>query len=87
MLETHSSARATCFPHFFDQPRKVSLGPLLQFIYRVVAVLDANLFRLLWQIYSRCFSVPIQVRQYGHRRGLDRMMRSTMACRMAGSVG
>ena len=42
---------------------------------------------LLWQIYSRCFSVPIQVRQYGHRRGLDRMMRSTMACRMAGSVG
>ena len=24
---------------------------------------------LLWQIYSRCFSVPIQVRQYGHRRG------------------
>ena len=44
MLETHSSARATCFPHFFDQPRKVSLSPLLQFIYRVVAVLDANLF-------------------------------------------
>src|SRR4051812_25661883 len=42
---------------------------------------------LLWQIYSRCFCLPIQTWQYGHRRGLDRMMRSTMAWRMAGSVG
>ena len=42
---------------------------------------------LLWQIYSRRCCVSIQVRQYGHRRGLDRMMRSTMACRTAGNVG
>jgi hypothetical protein len=27
------------------------------------------------------------VRQYGHRRGIDRMMRSTMAWRTAGNVG
>ena len=40
----HSSARATCVFHFLDQPREVSLGPLLQFIYRVVAVVDADLF-------------------------------------------
>ena len=40
----HSSARATCVFHFFDQPRQVSLGPLLQFIYWVVAVVDADLF-------------------------------------------
>jgi hypothetical protein len=39
----HSSTRATCFTHFLDQPRDVSLGPLLQFIYRVVAVVDADL--------------------------------------------
>jgi hypothetical protein len=39
----HSSGGATCFPDFLDQPREVSLGPLLQFIYRVVAVVDADL--------------------------------------------
>jgi hypothetical protein len=39
-----SSARATCFPHFLDQPREVSLGQLLQFIYWIVAVVDADLF-------------------------------------------
>jgi hypothetical protein len=39
----HSSTRATCFTHFLDQPRDVSLGPLLQFVYRVVAVVDADL--------------------------------------------
>jgi len=33
-----------CFPHFLDQPREVSLRSLLQFIYRVVAVVDADLF-------------------------------------------
>src|SRR5690349_6380305 len=45
MLESCAvSARATCFPTFLDQSRKVPLGPLLQFIYRVVAVIDANLF-------------------------------------------
>ena len=43
-IVVHPSARATCFPHFLDQPRQVSLGPLLQFIYRVVAVVDADLF-------------------------------------------
>jgi hypothetical protein len=43
-IVAHSSARVTCFPHFLDQPREVSLGPLLQFIYRVVAVVDADLF-------------------------------------------
>ncbi len=42
---------------------------------------------LLWQIYSRCFSAPIQDRQYGHRCGLDCIMRSTMAWRTAGNVG
>jgi hypothetical protein len=31
-------------PHFPDQPREVSLAPLLQFIYWIVAVVDANLF-------------------------------------------
>src|SRR6478752_3701369 len=30
---------------------------------------------LLWQIYSRRFCLPIQIWQYGHCRGLDRMMR------------
>jgi hypothetical protein len=42
---------------------------------------------LLWQIYSRRFSAPIQDWQYGHRRGFDRMTRSTMAWRTAGNVG
>ena len=42
-IVAHSSTRATCFTHFLDQPREVSLGPLRQFIYRVVAVVDADL--------------------------------------------
>ena len=42
---------------------------------------------LLWQIYSRCFFTLIHMRQFGHRRGFDRMMRLTMASRMAGNVG
>ena len=68
---------------------RIAQGETLTAIARSYNVSHMTISRLalLWQIYSRCFSVPIQVRQYGHRRGLDRMMRSTMACRMAGSVG
>src|SRR5262249_7131930 len=42
---------------------------------------------LLWQIYSRCFSLQIHFLQRGHRRGGGRAMSSRMAWRTAGNVG
>jgi hypothetical protein len=42
---------------------------------------------LLWQIYSRCFSLQIHFLQCGHRCGGSRAMSSTMAWRTAGNVG
>ena len=79
------------FFHIFDgtelHPDDVGNNlPNLESAERLARVV-ADELALLWQIYSRCFCLPIQTWQYGHRRGLDRMMRSTMAWRMAGSVG
>src|SRR3989449_6454946 len=42
---------------------------------------------LLWQIYSRCFSLQIHFLQCGHRCGGGRAMSSRMASRTAGKVG
>src|SRR5437660_2586398 len=42
---------------------------------------------LLWQIYSRCFSLQIHFLQRGHRCGGGRAMSSRMAWRTAGNVG
>jgi hypothetical protein len=42
---------------------------------------------LLWQIYSRCFSLQIHFLQSGHRCGDGRAMSSRMAWRTAGNVG
>src|SRR5260370_34639273 len=42
---------------------------------------------LLWQIYSRCFSLQIHFLQRGHRCGGGRAMISRMAWRTAGNVG
>jgi hypothetical protein len=42
---------------------------------------------LPWQIYSRCCSLQIHFRQYGHRRGGSRAMSSRMAWRTVGRVG
>src|SRR5215831_15077780 len=42
---------------------------------------------LLWQIYSRCFSLQIHFLQCGHRCGGGRAMSSRMASRTAGNVG
>src|SRR6201981_1599937 len=40
---------------------------------------------LLWQIYSRCFSLQIHFLQRGHRCGGGRAMSSRMAWRTAGN--
>ena len=48
---------------------------------------DPVALALLWQIYSRRCSLPIDFRQYGHRCGGGRAMSSRMAWRTAGSVG
>ena len=42
---------------------------------------------LLWQIYSRCFSLQIHFLQCGHLSGGNRAMSSMMAWRVAGNVG
>ena len=42
---------------------------------------------LLWQIYSRRFSLPIHFRQCGHRFCGSRAMRVTMAWRTDGKLG
>jgi hypothetical protein len=42
---------------------------------------------LLWQIYSRCFSVQIHFLQCGHLCGRNRAMSSMMTWRVAGNVG
>src|SRR5260370_40490763 len=42
---------------------------------------------LLWQIYSRSFSLQIHFLQRGHRCGGGRAMSSRMAWRTAGNVG
>src|ERR1700745_751576 len=42
---------------------------------------------LLWQIYSRCFSLQIHFLQRGHRCGGGRAMSSRMAWRTGGNVG
>src|SRR5262249_35472046 len=47
----------------------------------------AEALALLWQIYSRCFSLQIHFLQRGHRRGGGRAMSSRMAWRTAGNVG
>jgi hypothetical protein len=65
----------------------VSADDRVSFRYIAKALNGDCKLALLWQIYSRRCCVSIQVRQYGHRRGLDRMLRSTMACRTAGNVG
>jgi hypothetical protein len=42
---------------------------------------------LLWQIYSRCFSLQIHFLQRGHGCGGGPAMSSRMAWRTAGNVG
>src|SRR5262249_16909550 len=42
---------------------------------------------LLWQIYSRCFSLQIHFLQRGHRRGGGRAVISGLAWATAGKVG
>jgi hypothetical protein len=46
-----------------------------------------TILALLWQIYSRCFSLQISFLQRGHRCGGGRAMSSRMAWRTAGNVG
>src|ERR1700751_5725806 len=54
---------------------------------RLGEVLGADVLALLWQIYSRCFSLQIHFLQRGHRCGGGRAMSSRMAWRTAGNVG
>src|ERR1700756_972606 len=48
---------------------------------------ELGILALLWQIYSRCFSLQIHFLQRGHRCGGGRAMSSRMAWRTAGNVG
>src|ERR1700746_4052849 len=54
--------------------------------YSAVRGILAVALALLWQIYSRCFSLQIHFLQRGHRCGGGRAMSSRMGWRTAGNV-